>query len=134
MLAPLIDPGDFDWAVALEQYFWQQDFEVFRFALDHTDRNFCQTAIQPSANALRLALSASECCGGRACTESLQCGKMVQSNAKDCRPAALWSVNLRATNSICVVDVQDDGTSFLSQTDTIPWCRVLPRWRSLAFA
>src|SRR3954463_4274783 len=134
MLTPLVDPGYFDWAVAFEQYLGQEDFEVFRFALDHTDRNFCQTAVQPCANAIRPALFASECCSGRACTEPLQYGKMVQSNPKDCRPAALRSVNLRATDAVCVVDVHYDGASFLSQTNAIGRGRALPRGRILAFA
>src|SRR3954471_21656942 len=114
MLTPLVDPGYFDWAVAFEQYLGQEDFEVFRFALDHVDRNLCQTAVQPCANAIRPALFASECCGGRACTETLQYRKMVQSNPNDRRPAALRAVNLHATDTVCVVDVQYDCTSFLS--------------------
>jgi hypothetical protein len=134
MLAPLIYPGDFDWAVAFEQYLRQEDFEVFWFALDHTARNFCQSAVQPCANAIRPALFASEYCSGRACTEPLEYGKMVQSNPKDFGPAALRSVNLRATDALCVVDIHYDGTSFLSQTNTIPRVRALPRWRILAFA
>ena len=132
MLTPLIDPGDFDWAIAFEEYLRQEDFKVFRFALDHINRNFCQTAAQPCATAIRPVLFASQCCGGRACTEPLQYGEIVQSNPKDCRPAALRSVNLRAADADCVVDVHYDCASFLSQTNTIRRARALPRWRIVA--
>src|SRR6185503_10729964 len=88
-LAPLINPVDFDLAFACEQPLRQEDFDVFRFALDRIDRNICKPADQPHGSALRPAVSASECCGRRARTETFQYGKTVQSNRYDCGPARL---------------------------------------------